>query len=56
MKLKEAAGLKNRIMNSVDMKRDNVDSLQPKLNQVLQVRLSWLLFPKLMLCIFQVVA
>jgi len=37
VRLKQAAGLKNQIMSNVDAKRDNLDSLQPKLNAVMQV-------------------
>ena len=37
LKLKEAAGLKNQIMSNVQVKRDNLDSLQPKLSCVMQV-------------------
>lgn len=36
LKLKEAAGLKNQIMSNVQLKRDNLDSLQPKLTSVMQ--------------------
>ena len=37
VRLKQAAGLKNQIMSNVQLKRDNLDSLQPKLNAVMQV-------------------
>jgi len=37
VKLKQAAGLKNHIVSDVQVKRDNLDSLQPKLNAVMQV-------------------
>ena len=37
VKLKEAAGLKDHIMSNVSIKKNNLDSLQPKLNSVLMV-------------------